>query len=115
MTKNRIIAITLAMTLILSLLSGCSSVPGMGGTSSSEDKSSSSSSSSTPPSTSEDASQPDGSTGSSDDPFYVGDMAVKMFIIWMVIGIVFFLVSGGQRKGLSEAELETGVFGEHKA
>ena len=73
MTKKRIIAITLAMTLILSLLSGCSSVPGMGGTSSSEDKSSSSSSSSTPPSTSEDASQPDGSTGSSDDPFYVGD------------------------------------------
>ena len=47
-------------------------------------------------------------------PFYVTDMAVKMFIIWMVIGIVFYLVSGGQRKGLSEAELEEGVFGEHK-
>ena len=45
-------------------------------------------------------------------PFYVTDMAVKMFIIWMVIGLVFYLVSGGQRKGLSEAELEAGVFGE---
>ncbi len=48
-------------------------------------------------------------------PFYVGDMAVKMFIIWMAIGVIFFLVSGGQRKGLSEAELEEGVFGKKDA
>lgn len=47
-------------------------------------------------------------------PFYASDMAIKMFVIWMVIGIVFYLVSGGQRRGLSEAELEAGVFGEHK-
>jgi uncharacterized membrane protein YhaH (DUF805 family) len=30
-----------------------------------------------------------------------------------VVGIVLYLVSSGQRKGLSEKELEEGVFGEH--
>ena len=48
-------------------------------------------------------------------PFFVGKLSVQMFVIWIIIGIVFFLVSGGQRKGLSETELEEGVFGEHKA
>ena len=47
-------------------------------------------------------------------PFYAGNLSVKMFVIWIVIGFVFYLVSGGQRRGLSEAELEEGVFGEHK-
>ena len=47
-------------------------------------------------------------------PFFVGVLSIKMFVIWVVIGIVFYLVSGGQRRGLSEAELEAGVFGEHK-
>ena len=47
-------------------------------------------------------------------PFFVGMLSIKMFVIWVVIGIVFYLLSGGQRRGLSEAELEAGVFGEHK-
>ena len=47
-------------------------------------------------------------------PFFVGGLAVKMFVGWMIIGIVLFLVSGGQRRGLSEAELEAGVFGESR-
>ena len=47
-------------------------------------------------------------------PFFVGMLSIKMFVIWVVIGIVFYLVSGGQRRGLSEAELEAGVFGGHK-
>ena len=34
-----------------------------------------------------------------------------MLIGWLVIGLILFLVSGGQRRGLSEAELEEGVFG----
>ena len=44
-------------------------------------------------------------------PFYGGGLAIKMLIGWLVIGLILFLVSGGQRKGLSEAELEEGVFG----
>ena len=46
-------------------------------------------------------------------PFYATGLAVKVFVVWMVVGIVLYLVSSGQRKGLSEAELEEGVFGEH--
>ena len=46
-------------------------------------------------------------------PFYASDLAVKVFIVWMVVGIVLYLVSAGQRRGLSEKELEEGVFGEH--
>ena len=44
-------------------------------------------------------------------PFYGGGLAIKMLIGWLVIGCILFLVSGGQRKGLSEQELEDGVFG----
>ena len=44
-------------------------------------------------------------------PFYGGALAIKMLIGWLVIGCILFLVSGGQRRGLSEAELEEGVFG----
>ena len=44
-------------------------------------------------------------------PFFGGNLAIKMLIGWLVIGIILFLVSGGQRKGLSEQELEDGVFG----
>ena len=45
-------------------------------------------------------------------PFFGGNLAIKMLIAWMVIGIVLYLASSGQRKGLSEQELEDGVFGE---
>ena len=46
-------------------------------------------------------------------PFYANQdgPAIQMFIGWMVIGIILYLVSFGQRRGLSEAELEDGVFG----
>lgn len=47
-------------------------------------------------------------------PFYIGGLAVKMFIMWMVIGGGLYLASRGQRKGLSAAELEEGVFGSRK-
>ena len=46
-------------------------------------------------------------------PFYAnqGGPAIQMFVGWMVIGIILYLASAGQRKGLSEEELEEGVFG----
>ena len=44
-------------------------------------------------------------------PFYIGTLAVTMFLIWMSIGIALYLLSGKQRKGLSAEELEKGVFG----
>ena len=44
-------------------------------------------------------------------PFFGGKLAIKMLIGWLVIGIILFLASSGQRKGLSEEELEEGVFG----
>ena len=44
-------------------------------------------------------------------PFYVGGLSVKMFCIWMAIGLLLYIASAGQRKGLSREELEEGVFG----
>ena len=44
-------------------------------------------------------------------PFFIGSMAVKMFVAWMLIGILLFLACRGSRKGLSREELESGVFG----
>ena len=43
-------------------------------------------------------------------PFYVGAQAVKMFIGWLVIGLILYLASSGQRKGMSLADLKHGVF-----
>ena len=43
-------------------------------------------------------------------PFYVGAQAVKMFIGWLVIGLILYLASSGQRKGMSQEELKHGVF-----
>ena len=40
----------------------------------------------------------------------MGALAIKMFIGWMVIGIILYLASAGQRKGLSAVELRSGVF-----
>lgn len=73
MTKNRILATILALALSVSLLSGCSSVPGMGDSSSSNDRSSQSDASTPDSPSSSSSAQPDESTGSSDGPFYVGD------------------------------------------
>lgn len=44
-------------------------------------------------------------------PFYIGTLAMKMFIIWMAIGILLYFLARKQRKGLSSDELEKGVFG----
>ena len=44
-------------------------------------------------------------------PFYAGNLAVVMLIGWILLGVVFYICSYGQRRGLSEAELEAGVFG----
>lgn len=44
------------------------------------------------------------------NPVYMGALAIKMFIGWMVIGIILYLASAGQRKGLSAVELRSGVF-----
>ena len=44
------------------------------------------------------------------NPVYMGGMAIKMFIGWMVIGLVLYLIAGGQRKGMSTEELRAGVF-----
>ena len=43
-------------------------------------------------------------------PFYVGSQAVKMFFGWLVIGLVLYLASGGQRRGMSQEALKHGVF-----
>ncbi|MGN0969206.1 MAG: hypothetical protein ACI4OM_00485, partial [Evtepia sp.] len=43
-------------------------------------------------------------------PFYVGAQAVKMFFGWLVIGLILYLASSGQRKGMSLADLKHGVF-----
>ncbi len=48
-------------------------------------------------------------------PFFAGSLAVRMLVGWMAIGILLYLASFGQRKGLSEAELEAGVFGTRAA
>ena len=44
------------------------------------------------------------------NPVYMGILAVKMFVGWMVIGIILYLASSGQRKGLNKEELKEGVF-----
>lgn len=43
-------------------------------------------------------------------PLYIGNVAVMMFGIFLAIGIVLYLASGSQRKGMSEKDLESGVF-----
>ena len=44
------------------------------------------------------------------NPVYIKPLAIKMFVGWMVIGLVLYLASGAQRKGLSVKELRAGVF-----
>ena len=44
------------------------------------------------------------------NPVYMGKLAIIMFIGWMVIGLILYLASSGQRRGVSQAELKDGVF-----
>ena len=44
------------------------------------------------------------------NPVYMGGLAVKMFVGWMVIGLILYLASSGQRRGISQADLKHGVF-----
>ena len=34
-------------------------------------------------------------------PFFIGDLAVKMFFAWMAVGMVLYLSCYGRRKGLT--------------
>ncbi|MDY3014426.1 MAG: hypothetical protein SOR61_04415 [Evtepia sp.] len=43
-------------------------------------------------------------------PPYVGPLAIKMFFGWMIIGLILYLASAGQRKGMTEKDLRAGVF-----
>lgn len=43
-------------------------------------------------------------------PFYVGGVSVKMFLIWMGIGVVLFLASMGQRRGMTRAMMDAEMF-----
>lgn len=44
------------------------------------------------------------------NPVFMEWTAIKMFIGWMIIGLILFLASGSQRRGKSLAELKDGVF-----
>lgn len=44
-------------------------------------------------------------------PFYIGSLAVKMFLGWLAFGAFFYLSSFPQRRKLTDEELEKGVFG----
>ena len=46
-------------------------------------------------------------------PFYAGNLGVIMLAGWILLGVVFYMTSSAQRRGLSEADLEAGVFGSH--
>ncbi len=43
-------------------------------------------------------------------PFYSGRDAARILVCWIVIGLVLYLISSTQRKGLSASELQNGVF-----
>ena len=44
-------------------------------------------------------------------PFYAGNLAIIMLVGWILLGVVFYVTSYPQRRGLSGAELEASVFG----
>ena len=48
-------------------------------------------------------------------PFYIGAVAVKMFLGWTVLGAVLYLSCAGQRKNLSAEAFEKGLFGSNDA
>lgn len=43
-------------------------------------------------------------------PFYVGAIASKMLVVWMVVGIILFALCSNRRKGFSREELLAGLF-----
>ena len=44
------------------------------------------------------------------NPVYMGKLAIIMFVGWMVIGLVLYLISSGQRRGMTQDQLREGVF-----
>ena len=44
------------------------------------------------------------------NPVYMGKLAIIMFIGWMVIGLILYLISGSQRRGMTQDQLREGVF-----
>lgn len=44
-------------------------------------------------------------------PAYMGNVALVMWLVWLVIGIVLYLVAAKDRKGMSREDLLHGVFG----
>ena len=44
------------------------------------------------------------------NPVYMGRLAIIMFVGWMVIGLVLYLISSGQRRGMTQDQLREGVF-----
>ncbi len=44
-------------------------------------------------------------------PFYISDLAVTMFLLWMAIGFVLFFLNRRQRNSIPNEEIEQGLFG----
>ena len=44
-------------------------------------------------------------------PFFIGKLAVRMFLIWMAIGFALFALCSAQRKKLPKEEIERNIFG----
>lgn len=44
-------------------------------------------------------------------PFYIGDLAVTMFLAWMAIGYMLFFLNHKERSTTSKEEIEQGLFG----
>ena len=47
-------------------------------------------------------------------PAYMGGVAVKMFIAWLIVGLVMFLATGPQRNKLTPEERATSLFASAK-
>ena len=43
-------------------------------------------------------------------PFFIGDLAVKMFFAWMAVGMVLYFSCAGRRKGLTLEEKRADIF-----
>lgn len=44
------------------------------------------------------------------NPVFMGGMAVKLFIAWMILGLILFLACSGERKAVSEEERNASLF-----
>lgn len=43
-------------------------------------------------------------------PFYVGTLSVEMFLAWMALGVILFVVSIKDRRGMTPAQLDAEMF-----